>query len=293
MSAAQENTVTDHNRVDIMRALFKAWWDATRPLEDGAFHIEIAWRAWQAAIASDPPAPAYTPQQMAANFRAGQNSERMQRTERAGEVGDGLDVERLKKLISSIHSTVSLGHQSGPHAYAGEDFGRYLAEAAGACQQIMRALAALAARQPVGEVIEYQSYHGYGGGKWSTCDKKLYDHGKAFEAKYGSGQMSLYRALVVGDAAPPAQGIDLGRQPTPMGWSDTDFLALGNPIPLRIFRKAVMRFKVMAELGVDVESMPMHFMKSPEKYAADVVEANRLLALIDGQRDAAPGVGNG
>lgn len=74
------------------------------------------------------------------------------------------------------------------------------------------------------------------------------------------------------------------RQPTPMGWSDTDFLALGDPIPLRIFRKAVMRFKVMAELGVDVESMPMHFMKSPEKYAADVIEANRLLALIDAQR---------
>lgn len=83
------------------------------------------------------------------------------------------------------------------------------------------------------------------------------------------------------------------RLPTPMGWSDTDFLALGNPIPLRIFRKAVMRFKVMAELGVDVESMPMHFMKSQEKYAADVIEANRLLALIDSQRDAAPGVGNG
>ena len=83
------------------------------------------------------------------------------------------------------------------------------------------------------------------------------------------------------------------RQPTPMGWSDTDFLALGNPIHLRIFRKAVMRFKVMAELGVDVESMPMHFMKSQEKYAADVIEANRLLALIDSQRDAAPGVGNG
>jgi hypothetical protein len=60
-------------------------------------------------------------------------------------------------------------------------------------------------RQPVGEVVEYQSYHGYGGGQWSTCDKKLYDNGKAFEAKYGAGQMSLYRALVVGDAAPPAQ----------------------------------------------------------------------------------------
>jgi len=69
---------------------------------------------------------------------------------------------------------------------------------------------ALAARQPVGEVVEYQSYHGYGGGQWSTCDKKLYENGKAFEAKYGAGQMSLYRTLVVGDAAPPAQAVDLG-----------------------------------------------------------------------------------
>ncbi len=59
-----------------------------------------------------------------------------------GEVqGDALNVEQLQALISRIHSTVSLGHQTGPHAYAGEDFGRYLAEAAGDCQEIMRALA--------------------------------------------------------------------------------------------------------------------------------------------------------
>ncbi len=54
-------------------------------------------------------------------------------------------------------------------------------------------------------------------------------------------------------------------------------------IDLEQFRKAVMRFKALAELGVDVESMPMHFMKSQEKYAADVAEADRLLALIDEQ----------
>jgi hypothetical protein len=59
-----------------------------------------------------------------------------------------LDVARLKKLIFSIHSTVSLGHQTGPHAYAGEDFGIYLAEAARDCREIMGLLAALAARQP-------------------------------------------------------------------------------------------------------------------------------------------------
>ena len=83
----------------------------------------------------------------------------------------------------------------------------------------------------------------------------------------------------VAASTPAASGID--RAPTPVGWSDTDFIALGNPIDLRIFRKAVLRWKLFSELGVDIESMPMHFRKSPEKYAEDVIEANRLLALID------------
>lgn len=80
-------------------------------------------------------------------------------------------------------------------------------------------------------------------------------------------------------STPAAPGID--RMQTPIGWSDTDFIALGNPIDLRIFRKAVLRWKLFSELGVDVESMPMHFLKSPLQYADDLIEANRLLALID------------
>jgi len=126
--------------------------------------------------------------------------------------------------------------------------------------------AALAARQPVGEVIEYQSYHGYGGGKWSTCDKKLYDNGKAFEAKYGAGQMPLYRALVVGYAAPPAQGIDLGQ-----------------------FRTQVAE---LLRMEFDLE------VADPEDHRHDdgASEAERIaskIAGLIGQRDAAPGVGNG
>ncbi len=70
--------------------------------------------------------------------------------------------------------------------------------------------AVLAARQPVEQVIEYQTYRGYGGGSWDKCDKEHYDNGKAFEAKFGDGGKSLYRTLVVGDAAPPAQAVDLG-----------------------------------------------------------------------------------
>ncbi len=71
-------------------------------------------------------------------------------------------------------------------------------------------IAGLAARQPVEQVIEYQTYRGYGGGSWDKCDKEHYDNGKAFEAKFGDGGKSLYRTLVVGDAAPPAQAVDLG-----------------------------------------------------------------------------------
>ncbi|MTI73312.1 MAG: hypothetical protein FH747_06580 [Stenotrophomonas sp.] len=69
-------------------------------------------------------------------------------------------------------------------------------------------------------------------------------------------------------------------------------------IDIRVFRKAVLRWKLFSELGVDVESMPMHFRKSPDKYAEDVIEATRLLALIDAgpkgddvpHRDLVPGV---
>ena len=70
------------------------------------------------------------------------------------------------------------------------------------------AIEALAARQPVGEVIEYQTNHVNGG--WAKCDKSHYDDGKAYEAAYPRQRESLYRTLVVGDAALPAQAVDLG-----------------------------------------------------------------------------------
>lgn len=68
-----------------------------------------------------------------------------------GGQGDAPEIEQIRTLVSSILSTVSLGHQKGPYAYAGEDFGRYLAEATRDCRAILRALSDLAARQPVGE----------------------------------------------------------------------------------------------------------------------------------------------
>jgi len=65
-----------------------------------------------------------------------------------GGQGDAPEIEQIRTLVSSILSTVSLGHQKGPYAYAGEDFGRYLAEATRDCRAILRALSDLAARQP-------------------------------------------------------------------------------------------------------------------------------------------------
>lgn len=81
-----------------------------------------AWQAWQAALSAQP-------------SRGGQ--------------GDAPEIEQLRALVSSILSTVSLGYQTGPYAYAGEDFGGYLHEAASNCRTILRVLSDLAARQPV------------------------------------------------------------------------------------------------------------------------------------------------
>lgn len=72
-----------------------------------------------------------------------------------GGQGDAPEIEQLRALVSSILSTVSLGHQKGPYAYAGEDFGRYLAEAARDCRTILRVLSDIAARQPVGQIVGY------------------------------------------------------------------------------------------------------------------------------------------
>lgn len=144
--------------------------------------------------------------------------------QQVGEVqGDGLDVEWLKARVSSIHSTVSLGHQTGPHAYAGEDFGRYLAEAAGDCQEIMRALAA---RQP-GAQVPY--------GSEFAVSRTMEDAEAASDGMLPAAlvpvadewyrlcerRFSVDRIRISGKlaeaiveavcAAPPAQGIDLGQ----------------------------------------------------------------------------------
>ena len=115
----------------------------------------------------------------------------------------GLDVEQLKNLVSSVHRTVSLGHQKGPHAYSGENFGRYLAEAARDCRQIMGLLDALATRQPerIAEMAEVRQTAGQEQSHWGwliagvpfpgagCCDKSA---------------VPLYAGF------PPAQAVDLG-----------------------------------------------------------------------------------
>ncbi|WP_312237037.1 hypothetical protein [Stenotrophomonas sp.] len=219
--------------------------------------------------------------------------------------GDALDVEWLKERISSIHSTVSLGHQTGPHAYAGEDFGRYLAEAAGACQQIMRALAALAARQPVAQ-------------------EPVAVVGPDFNLFWaGSGPIAPLvkcHGIVPGSllyAAPPAQGIDLGpgvraiaderqRQVDAEGYSaesDAEYKAgeLANAA-LAYVQVAAMDLAAGGRSHVATRSPPAcwpwhRLWWKPKDARRDLVRAGALIAaqidLIDSQRDAAPGVSHG
>ncbi len=93
---------------------------------------QLTWKRWQAALSAQPS---------------------------PGGQGDAPEIEQIRTLVSNILSTVSLGHQKGPYAYAGEDFGRYLAEATRDCRTILRALSALAARQPVGEPVAWMTHH--------------------------------------------------------------------------------------------------------------------------------------
>ena len=169
--------------------------------------------------------------------------------QQAGEVqGDALYIEWLKERISSIYSTVSLGHQTGPYAYAGEDFSRHLTEAASDCRKIMRVLSALAAHQPVGYVPD---------GVWEALQRIIENsalHGPA--SNEDAILVARYRRHLL--AAPPAQGIDLGQ-----------------------LRALAEKFESYGddEIG-DAFSGPYY------QCAAE------LRGLIDGQRDAAPGVAN-
>lgn len=136
----------------------------------------------------------------------------VQPVELAEPQGDAPEIEQLRNLVSSILSTVSLGHQTGPYAYAGEDFGRYLREATSDCRTILRMLPTL--------------------------------------------------------AASPAQGIDLGQQQDAARWR---WVREQNGVTVSV------------EEADDDGDMAFVSGHTPEQ----------LDAAIDGQRDAAPGVGNG
>ncbi|WP_322547217.1 hypothetical protein [Stenotrophomonas geniculata] len=119
---------------------------------------------------------------------------------------DAPEIEQLRKLVSSILSTVSLGYQTGPYAYAGEDFGGYLREAASNCRTIMRGLSALAARQPVGQELRMLAY--------STPLREAAFRALGFIDRSNEHSESAFHQLrraLLDDAAPPAQAVDLGQ----------------------------------------------------------------------------------
>ncbi|HDS1221710.1 TPA: hypothetical protein QEF96_000373 [Stenotrophomonas maltophilia] len=122
---------------------------------------------------------------------------------------DAPEIEQLRALVSSILSTVSLGHQKGAYAYAGEDFGRYLAEAARDCRTILRGLSALAARQPVGQNWQHIA------NEWADAAT----NGVQWLRNIRDGASTVADALVcmesnverIQQLKPPAQAVDLGQ----------------------------------------------------------------------------------
>ncbi|WP_414490221.1 hypothetical protein [Stenotrophomonas maltophilia] len=130
--------------------------------------------------------------------------------------GEAPEIEQIRTLVSSILSTVSLGHQKGPYAYAGEDFGRYLPEATRDCRAILRALSDLAARQPVGEPITVEAVAAVRrNSEGDRCIDWLTEGGIA-DLEVGDVLMVSDRAITDEDgsgevyAAPPAHAVDLG-----------------------------------------------------------------------------------
>lgn len=51
--------------------------------------------------------------------------------------------QALEALIQEIRRVTALGHQTGPYAYAGENFGKYLADATKKCEEALTLLSAL------------------------------------------------------------------------------------------------------------------------------------------------------
>lgn len=119
-----------------------------------------------------------------------------------GGQGDAPEIEQLRALVSSILSTVSLGHQKGPYAYAGEDFGRYLAEAARDCRTILRGLSDIAARQPVGEPVAVRVTP-----EMRAAFRRAFREGGFWNDRLDTALDAMMRA------APPAQAVDLGQLP--------------------------------------------------------------------------------
>jgi hypothetical protein len=197
------------------------------------------------------------------------------------------EIEQLRALVSSILSTVSLGHQKGPYAYAGEDFGRYLAEAARDCRTILRALSDLAARQPVGnEPAFYLS-----AGAWGhirvpmtpTRDVKAFRHG------FDHGDTELVPFYAAPPAQQPAQAVDLAADHCGMR---VDYHGL-----LRQVQDGLRHNPALAEM---VRQLHGHLTELGKRwYAGDRMVVDELLQLYgieDGARRAltdSQAVGNG
>jgi hypothetical protein len=64
----------------------------------------------------------------------------------------------IRRRIESIRSTTSLGYQTGPYAYAGEDMGQYLRDATDDCRDILQILGTLERALAAGKVAQSVGY---------------------------------------------------------------------------------------------------------------------------------------
>jgi hypothetical protein len=203
--------------------------------------------------------------------------------------GDAPEIERIRTLVSSILSTVSLGHQRGPYAYAGEDFGRYLEEATRDCRTILRALSDLAAPRPVAAAVKDSLTVGVGQAAgqdpvaeaWIVVKEYAWDHGDGGRPTLAYLWPSEFERRVYPTFAAASEFIKSGDWP--LGFVAMQIQAPpAQTVDLWQFRESVLQ-----EFLREDDAFQRGFL-GHKQYAEAQAKCDRLLALIDSQA-----VGNG
>ena len=179
------------------RDQFKAWWDSARPLEHRTFHFEIAWAAWQAALAARQPVAEQHPDDLAVDAFAAAMKAKMAAARAKGRSGWEDPAQcSADDLSLMLRDHVDKGDPR---------------DVANFCMMLHLRGEAIAGRQPVGATVK-DSLTVRGGqqpvGYLFTDDPAVYAMpGSGFHA--GSQPPKDAINVVPVYAAPPAQAVDL------------------------------------------------------------------------------------